>query len=271
MARLLAILTLILSIVLFPPAVLALISNNAVPGDATYPIKRGLEDVIFAVASINPVSKAWFAAARSDRRFEEFTVLTKRGDKVSETLNELVNQTDSAASEIDKIESSGQKKVLLGKLSNSIQKYDQGLEKVSKIEAPVETPLPQASPSPSSTPLIDDLERQQREIAEARRRLEEIIRRIEEGQRRLEEEERLRGSTSVVASPSPSVTVSPSPSPTPVPSPSPTMRPGRRGDFGAASLNDLSVFSEEESSDVGSTASSPAASPSPSPSPSPSI
>ena len=61
MIRLLSIITLILSIVLFPPASLALISNNAVPGDSIYPIKRFLEDGIYAVASITPGTKAWFS------------------------------------------------------------------------------------------------------------------------------------------------------------------------------------------------------------------
>ena len=69
MIRLLSILTIILAIILFPPATLAVLSNNAVPGDAAYPIKRTLEDVIYAAASINPTSKAWFSAARSDRRY----------------------------------------------------------------------------------------------------------------------------------------------------------------------------------------------------------
>jgi len=39
--KLLSIICLVLAIVLFPPAALALVSNNAVPGDATYPIKSG--------------------------------------------------------------------------------------------------------------------------------------------------------------------------------------------------------------------------------------
>ena len=46
MIKLLSIICLVLAIVLFPPAALALVSNNAVPGDATYPIKRALEVAI---------------------------------------------------------------------------------------------------------------------------------------------------------------------------------------------------------------------------------
>ena len=46
MIKLLSIICLVLAIVLFPPAALALVSNNAVPGDATYPIKSGEKNQI---------------------------------------------------------------------------------------------------------------------------------------------------------------------------------------------------------------------------------
>ena len=77
MGKIISTFALIIMIVLFPPAALITVSQGAVQGDATYPIKRILEDGIFAVASLNSVSKAWFAAARSDRRFKEFTTLKK--------------------------------------------------------------------------------------------------------------------------------------------------------------------------------------------------
>lgn len=160
MIRLLSILTIILAIILFPPAVLAVLSNNAVPGDGTYPIKRSLEDGIYAIASLNPTSKAWFSAARSDRRFKEFSTLLAQGKSASNTLNELVIQTDIAAEQIKKIDDPIRKQELISQLSNSIEKYDLGLQKVSeKFEASVSTTLaptltqviPQASPSPPSS------------------------------------------------------------------------------------------------------------------------
>lgn len=218
MVRLLSIISLILAIVLFPPAALALISNNAVPGDVTYPIKRVLEDGIFAVASIHPTSKAWFAAARSDRRFKEFTTLVAQGKKTSDTLNELVEQTQIAANQIANVSDEGQKQKLVQQLAQSIEKYDQGLQQVSSPTTPLPqaTPVPQESasptatvlPSPTPTPppvvqptpvptavptatphptpaptLSPDDEDRQRQIDEARRRLEEIRRRLEEQQR----------------------------------------------------------------------------------------
>lgn len=132
MARLLTILSLVLVILLFPPATLALISNNAVPGDATYPIKRKLEDVIFAIASVNPVSKAWFSAARSDRRFQEVNTLIAQGKQANRTLQELVQETQSTADEISQVKDAGQKTQLEQQLKDSIKKYDQGLAELSK-------------------------------------------------------------------------------------------------------------------------------------------
>lgn len=163
MAKLLTIISLILALLLFPPAALALISNNAVPGDRTYPIKRGLEDVIFSVASINPVSKAWFSAARSDRRFREINILVTNGKKADQTLSELVTQTQTTADQIASVSDQTQKEKLVEQLSQSIDKYDKGLEQLSNQPttnptSPTSNPtaqptsIPITSAIPSSTP-----------------------------------------------------------------------------------------------------------------------
>lgn len=159
MTRLLTIISLILALVLFPPAALAVISNNAVPGDSTYPIKRSLEDIIFAVASVNPVTKAWFAAARSDRRFTEFKALVAQGKKGAETLNELVEQTNIAASQIAQVTDPAEKAKLIEQLSANIDKYDQGLQQLTVSSSdlvsdnnsnPQPAVLPRASVIPSA-------------------------------------------------------------------------------------------------------------------------
>ncbi len=129
MIKLLSIISLILALVLFPPAALAFISNNAVPGDATYPIKRALENVVVAVASVNPKTRAWFSQTRSDTRFKEFSALIAQGKKTTNTLNELVEQTDIAVSQISQVTDSAEKAKLIEQLSQSIDKYDQGLQK----------------------------------------------------------------------------------------------------------------------------------------------
>lgn len=138
MGRLVGIVLLILVIALFPPATLAVVSNNAVPGDATYPIKRGLEDIIFAMASVNPAMRAWFAAARSDRRFQEVTLLLAQGKQAGDTLNELVKQAQIAANQIDQVSDPAQKATLLSQLSDSIDKYDAGLAQMSQTYEPLD-------------------------------------------------------------------------------------------------------------------------------------
>ncbi|MBI2039793.1 hypothetical protein HYT18_01850 [Candidatus Microgenomates bacterium] len=254
MIRLLTIITIILSIILFPPATLAVISNDAVPGDATYPIKRFLEEGIFAIASITPTTKAWFAAARSDRRFQEVTVLINRGKPVKDSLNELVEQTKSASKQIAEVKGNAQKKQLVDKLSESIEKYDKGLKdasgkkQIAKVSSPSPTPprstnqhkpLPVQTPVPSQSPKFTPTpapttsyqptqpsypsDPSQQEIEEARRRLEEIRRALEEEARRLEEERQQQ----LQESPTPSPTQTPKPThePTPTPKPISTLIP----------------------------------------------
>ncbi len=162
MVKLLSIVSIIFAIVLFPPAALAVISNNAVPGDVTYPIKRSLEDGIYAVASLNPVSKAWFSKARSDRRFKEFSTLIAQGKSASITLVELVSQTDVAAEEIKKIDDPVKKEQLIAQLSQSIEKYDQGLKQITQqtpeIPHPTVTPSPQITTTPAPVSSTKPLE-----------------------------------------------------------------------------------------------------------------
>jgi len=166
-AKLLSIIVLILSIVLFPPTVLAVISNNAVPGDSTYPLKRILEDGIYAVASLNSTSKAWFSAARSDRRFKELNTLLAQGKSAEKTINELVSQTEIAAREIEQITDPEEKEKFVKQLVDSIQKYDLGLAQISQSSpssessqiaqaeiTPEPAPSARVTPTPKSKPTI---------------------------------------------------------------------------------------------------------------------
>jgi len=152
--RLLSILTIILAIILFPPAVLALVSNNAVPGDATYPIKRSLEDVIYSAASLNPTSKAWFSGAKSERRYKELNVLVAQ-NKVGakKTLNELVVQTSITVDQISQVEDKSQKKQLLKDYQQTLNQYDQGLQ---QLAVQIAQQPEQVIPSPTSvvTPVV---------------------------------------------------------------------------------------------------------------------
>lgn len=151
MSRILGILILILAILFFPPSVLALISNNAVPGDITYPVKVKLEEGIVFLTSFNPNTEIWFSVTRSDRRFQEASILLDRGETASQTLTELVTQTDIAAGEISQITDKSQKEKYVANLQESIQKYDDGLSAIQQRQQSVQVISP--SPTPISTPI----------------------------------------------------------------------------------------------------------------------
>lgn len=204
MVKLLSIISLILALVFFPPAVLAVISNNAIPGDSTYPIKRGLEDIIYAVASLNPNTKALFAKARSDRRFQEVTTLLTQGKDANNTLSELVTQTQAAADQINQVSDSNQKGKLISQLSDSITKYDQGLSQVSQ-------PKPKPSPAVSNPVPDPELERTREELGQIKKRLAEL-----EKQRLLElqNQQNQNQTQNATPTPTPTPTLTPTPSPT---------------------------------------------------------
>ena len=146
----------ILLIVLFPPSVLALISNNAVPGDVTYPIKRKLEDGILLIVSMNPATRAWFSANRSTRRFDEARILIAQGKQTAgASLEELVSQTAIAAKEIDQVSDPVKKEQLKQQLTQSIEQYNQGLNQIQKqveMQTPAVTPVPNVSSKVAQTP-----------------------------------------------------------------------------------------------------------------------
>lgn len=216
MIKLLSIISIILAIVLFPPAALALVSNNAVPGERTYPIKRTLEDIIYSAASLNPTTKAWFSAARSDRRYKEFSILVTQGKFEKNTLSELVTQTNIAANQITQVSDTNQKQQLIAQLSENIQKYDLGLAQIQQQDTRVTAPLvtvtpapnsssptavptkaPQASAQPSITPITTSkpqsasqpsAQQDEQDIIQQKQALDEARKAFEDLQKKLEEE-----------------------------------------------------------------------------------
>ncbi len=136
MVKLFSTILLIVTVLLGPPAALAVISNDALPGELTYPIKRKLEDGIVLVASINPISKAWFSASRSDRRFKEVNkLLAVKSAQSSQALAELVSQTNDAANQVSVIKETEAKQRYIDNLSKSISKYNTALQ-ATQINSP---------------------------------------------------------------------------------------------------------------------------------------
>lgn len=167
----------VLMVVLLVPTGLVFASQDAVPGDRTYPIKRGLENVIVTLASVHPATRAFFKADMSKRRYKEAVALVKRGDTESQSsLVELVAQTEAAAEDIGQISDPKAKQELVENLSRQIDEYQTGLTKletqsdpltqatqpyspslspvVQPTSAPIAQPTPVTLPTPTSVPQV---------------------------------------------------------------------------------------------------------------------
>lgn len=248
MGKIISTFALVIMIVLFPPAALMAFSNAAVPGDTMYPVKKGLESAVLLLASANPGTKAYFAVAQANRRYDETAIILSEGDNADSSLQNLVIQTSQAASDINKVDSTEQKSKLIADLSGSIEKYDQGLAQAQQeiersspgSQTPVAIPNPSVpavtltpsppttantgsisapTPQPSSAPTAQPVtsvsdgqaRKQQESIEKTRKELEQLRLKLEQEQKNIE-----KNSQSVTAVPSPS----PSRSPAQVPSPS---------------------------------------------------
>src|SRR5260221_462979 len=157
MMRILSIIVLVLALLLLPPAVLAFISQDAVPGQNTYHIKRTLENGLLTLASINRNTKALFSIQESQTRFDEANKLLAEGHLTPENLNDLVSQTAQAAREIQQVQDPVQKKELSAKLSASIVSYQKQLTQVSTQLAQVNNQMQsetQVAAAPTLKPTI---------------------------------------------------------------------------------------------------------------------
>lgn len=159
MGRILSILFLLAMVVLLIPTGLVLASQNAVPGDSTYSIKRSLEKVILSLASLHPSTKAYFHADLMNRRYKEAVALIEKGANAAESLQELVAQTGTAAQIATTLSDKRQKGEYLDQLSKSIDQYEIKLsqieERVVSLPAPTaQEPTTQPTPIASIPPII---------------------------------------------------------------------------------------------------------------------
>lgn len=173
----------VILIVLLGPTTAVLSSQDAIPGDRTYPVKRGLENVIITFASVNPQSKVFFSQDFSKRRYKETIALVKKGKTATASLSELISQTQNAAIEIERLQDINLKKEYAQNFTRQIDEYKDGLAKVQKTEVP-QIVLKQPTPLPQ--PVVVTLPPKQTEVVPA-----EVIREeadpFDEASDRLEE------------------------------------------------------------------------------------
>lgn len=213
-----------LIVILLLPTGMVLASQDAVPGDSTYGIKRGLENVIAKAASVHPATRTYFKTDFSKRRFKEAVTLIDRGDNASNSLKELVSQTKSAADSMNDVSDKNLRKQFASDLSKQIDEYD---KKLAKIEENKKNPTPAPKPSvttnlrntltPTPTPVSQVSTETEQTIEELRRIREEL----EQVKNQLNNQQNTSNSTFVTP------TITPTPVPTSIPTVAPTAVPTR--------------------------------------------
>lgn len=153
MGRISSILFLVVVVVLLIPTGLVLVSQNAIPGDSNYSIKRSLEKVILSIASLHPSTKAYFHADLMNRRYKEAVALIEKGANASESLQELVAQTGTAAQVASALTDNKQKGQYIDQLSKSIDQYEIKLAQIENTVAPTPKPVTILTPSPLPSPV----------------------------------------------------------------------------------------------------------------------
>lgn len=187
MPKILATIILVLSVMLFPPAVLAFISQNAIPGESLYPVKRKLEQGLLLIAATHPNTKALFSTNLSSRRFNETKVLIAKGDseKAITSVDELVIQTSTTTSEIKKIPSVASKKGLAKEFKKSLKEYNQELTKTSqKLNPSKRETTVNNEPRPTPTPRFQT----QTDTKKLEVKIDEAIKKIDDLDKELDKE-----------------------------------------------------------------------------------
>ncbi len=93
----------IIGIALFPPAILAYISQDALPGDIRYPVKRLVENGVMTIASINPNTKAMFSVSQSNSRLKEMLAVAAKGEDTQSLIDEIIKQNEETVAEISRV------------------------------------------------------------------------------------------------------------------------------------------------------------------------
>ena len=137
----------ILFLVLTPLTFIGILSQNSIPGDFLYSIKRGYEGTALAFASLAPETKASYTTSLATVRFTEAEkLLLAKSD--TQGLATLVEQVQTAQDNVAAVQNSPQKEELEQKLIASIDTYQANLLKVQQQIASnvVSQPIAQATP-----------------------------------------------------------------------------------------------------------------------------
>lgn len=142
--------TWIILFALLPVSTLAFLSQNAVPGDLFYPVKRGLENVILTASSVHPATKVAFRTDLTEQRFKEAeSLLVLQGQTTA--LTDFVADFQIIEEELAQISSFEDKKELSDDLIAKITEYE---TKLAAVQVAIEqAPTTSQSFEPTSTPV----------------------------------------------------------------------------------------------------------------------
>lgn len=115
---------------LLPVTVLIFLSQDSIPGDLFYPVKRSLENVILAAASVNPATRAAFRTDLTETRFKEAQGLVVSKSNVS-GLSTFIDEVQSTQLEVTNLKDDTQRIKAEEKLIDKLEEYQNGLSALS--------------------------------------------------------------------------------------------------------------------------------------------
>ncbi len=156
--------TWIILFALAPLTVLIFLSQDSIPGDTFYPVKRGMENVILAAASVNPVTRAAFSTDLTTARFKEAQSLVISKSNAS-GLATFIDDVQSVQLEVANLKDDTQRTKAEEKLISKLEEYQTGLSTLETkteqkiityqaLEIPALTSIPPTSAAnlPTATP-----------------------------------------------------------------------------------------------------------------------
>lgn len=149
---------------LAPLTVLIFLSQDSIPGDFFYPVKRGMEGVILAAASVNPATRAAFRTDLTQARFKEAQSLVISKSNTS-GLSTFIDEVQGTQLEVASLKNDTEREKAEEKLINKLEEYQAGLSTLeTKTQQNIiayqfqETVLPTSTPQPSSLPQAQSLQ-----------------------------------------------------------------------------------------------------------------
>lgn len=136
-----------LLIVLAPFTFLFLISQSSLPGDSLYPVKRGLENVVLAAASVNPTTRAIFKTDLTEKRFNEAEKLLLAKKDVA-GLSDFIVEIQETQEALTQVTDPVKKEELTQKLIASIDEYQ---NRLTQVQVQIETVPPSITPTQEVT------------------------------------------------------------------------------------------------------------------------